>query len=115
MSDEVCEVIVTAPDPEWLVNFTRRLVEDRLAACGHNIVSIRSVYRWKNVVHDEPEARVGLHTRQSLVAAITDRANREHPYDVPCVIALPVIAGNPAYVQWILGQTDEYDSARSPD
>jgi periplasmic divalent cation tolerance protein len=105
MSDEVCEVVVTAADAEWLAGFTRGLVEDRLAACGHQIQAIRSVYRWDGEVHDDAEARVALHTRASLVPQIVDRANREHEYDVPCVLALPVTGGNPAYLEWVLRQT----------
>ncbi len=44
-ADEVCEVIITAPDPDWLVEFTRRLVIDRLCASGHNFQPIRTIYR----------------------------------------------------------------------
>jgi periplasmic divalent cation tolerance protein len=101
----ICEVVITADDAEWLAGFTRRLVEDRLAACGHQTSAIRSIYRWAGAVHDEGEARVALHTRISLVPRIVERADTEHPYDVPCVIALPVIAGNPAYLEWVLAQT----------
>jgi periplasmic divalent cation tolerance protein len=103
---EVCEVVITAPDADWLADFTRRLVDDRLCASGHNIAPIRSIYRWKGTTHDEGEARVALHTRTELLPAIIDRANAEHPYEVPCVIATPVIAGNPTYIQWILDETD---------
>jgi periplasmic divalent cation tolerance protein len=106
MTAEICEVIITAPDPDWLADFTRRLVDDGLAACGHNIATIRSIYRWQGATHDEREARVALHTRTELVPAIVQRADAEHPYDVPCVIATPVVAGNPAYVQWVLDETD---------
>ena len=67
--------------------------------------AIRSIYRWEGTVHDEPEARVALHTRASLVPRIVERADTEHPYDVPCVIALPVVDGNPAYVAWVLKET----------
>jgi periplasmic divalent cation tolerance protein len=102
---DICEVVITADDAEWLAGFTRRLVEDRLAACGHQIAAIRSVYRWDGAIHDEPEARVALHTRASLVPRIVERADAEHPYDVPCVIALPVVDGNPAYVAWVLKET----------
>jgi uncharacterized protein involved in tolerance to divalent cations len=59
---EVCEVVITAPDAEWLAGFTRRLVEDRLCASGHNIASIRSIYRWRGQIYDKSEARVALHT-----------------------------------------------------
>lgn len=107
MTTEICEIIITADNADWLVDFTRRLVNDRLAACGHNIASIRSIYRWDGAVQDDAEARVALHTRLSLVQRIVERANDEHPYDVPCVIALPVVAGNPAYIEWVLNETEE--------
>ena len=105
MNDEVCEVVITGPSQEWVATFTRQLVDDRLAACGHIINEIRSIYRWEGSVHDEPEARVALHTRRSLVHVIVDRANRDHPYDVPCVIALPIVDANPAYFDWVLRET----------
>ena len=105
MDEEFCEVVVTAGDAGWLAGFTRTLVEDRLAACGHVTGEIRSVYRWDGAIHDEPEARVALHTRRSLVQAIVARAGELHPYDVPCVIALPLVGGHPAYLQWIGEET----------
>ena len=108
--DQVCEVIITADNADWLADFTRTLVEDRLAACGQNIASIRSIYRWEGRVQDEPEARVALHTRTDLVPTIVQRVDREHPYDVPCVIALPVIAGNPRYLRWVRNETRELDT-----
>ena len=104
--DDVCELVITAPDSEWLADFTRRLVNDRLAACGHNISAMRSIYRWQGEVHDEAESRVALHTRRSLVPEILDRTNAEHPYEVPCAIALPIADGNPAYIRWILDSTN---------
>ena len=106
-ASEFCEVVVTAADADWLAGFTRTLVEERLAACGHVIPAIRSVYRWEGAVHDEPEARVGLHTRRSLVPAIVARTADLHPYDVPCVLALPLAGANPAYLQWLAAETRE--------
>jgi periplasmic divalent cation tolerance protein len=105
VDEEFCEVVVTAGDVEWLADFTRTLVEERLAACGHHIAAVRSVYRWDGAVHDEAEARVALHTRRSLVDAIVARAGELHPYDVPCVIALPLVGGNPEYLRWIAQET----------
>jgi periplasmic divalent cation tolerance protein len=105
VDEQICEVVVTAPDADWLAGFTRSLVEDRLAACGHAIAAVRSIYRWQGAVHDDTESRVALHTRMSLVPRIVQRAERDHPYDVPCVIALPVAGGNPAYLRWVLAET----------
>jgi periplasmic divalent cation tolerance protein len=112
VTEEVCEVIIAAPDADWLADFTRALVDERLCACGHNVAPIRSIYRWQGQVSDQGEARVAFHTRRALVPLIIDRTNRDHPYEVPCVIALPIITGNPAYVQWIL---DETEAPTQPD
>ncbi len=104
---EVVEVVVTAEDPEWLAGMTRTLVEERLVACGQHVTPVRSVYRWEGAVHDEVEARVALHTRATLVDAVVARVAELHPYDVPCVLALPVLAGNPAYLRWVAAETRE--------
>ncbi|KUL27745.1 cation tolerance protein CutA [Actinoplanes awajinensis subsp. mycoplanecinus] len=103
--EPTCEVVITAPDASWLVDFSRRLVEDRLCAGSHVVTEIRAVYTWQGETVDRPEARVALHTRRSLVPEIVDLANRYHPYQVPCVIALPIADGNPAYLAWIVDET----------
>ena len=108
---ECVEVVITAESAEWLVDFTRQLVDDHLVACGHNIVPIRAVYRWEGTVYDETQARVGLHTRASLVPAVVERTNRDHADAVPCVMALPILSGNPRYLAWIYSET----SARSAE
>jgi periplasmic divalent cation tolerance protein len=113
VDEEFCEVVITADDADWLAGFTRTLVEDRLAACGHLVEPIRSIYRWDGVIHDEREARVALHTRRALVAAIVTRTNAEHGYDVPCVLATPLVAGNPAYLEWVAAQTSTEAAAEA--
>jgi periplasmic divalent cation tolerance protein len=105
VDEECCEVVLTAGDADWLAGFTRTLVDERLAACGHLLDPIRSIYRWDGEVHDEAEARVALHTRRSLVPAIVARTGELHRYDVPCVLALPVVGGNPEYLRWIVAET----------
>lgn len=109
--EEFCEVVITADDAGWLAGFTRTLVEERLAACGHTATAIRSIYRWQGAVHDDAEARVALHTRRALVPAIVARAGELHPYDVPCVIALPIVDGNPAYLEWLAAETRPADDS----
>ncbi len=107
MVEDVCEIVVTGSDSEWLSGYTRTLVEERLVACGQQLAAIRSVYRWEGVVHDEAEARVALHTRRSLVPEVVARTSELHPYDVPCVIALPLVGGNPDYLRWVVRETRE--------
>jgi periplasmic divalent cation tolerance protein len=105
-ADDVCEVTITAPDPDWLVEFTRRLVTDRLCASGHNFQPIRAIYRWPGQVHDKTEGRVALRTPRSLLPRIVDRAKREHPYEVPSVVAVPIIDGGSDYIGWSLEQAE---------
>jgi periplasmic divalent cation tolerance protein len=104
---DVVEVVVTGPDADWVAGYTRTLVEERLAACGHRLAAVRSVYRWAGAVHDDPEARVALHTRAALVPAVVARTRELHPYDVPCVLALPVAGGDPDYLRWVVSETRE--------
>jgi hypothetical protein len=51
--------------------------------------------------------RVALRTRRSLLPQIIDRAKREHPYEVPSVVAVPIIDGGPDYLGWILERTEQ--------
>lgn len=104
-ADEPVEVSITADNPDWLVEFTRSLIQDRLCASGNITSPIRSLYWWDGRVFDRTEARVTLHTRRSLVPSIIERTRSEHEYIVPCVIAIPIIEGNPEYLDWIIAET----------
>lgn len=103
---DLCEVVITAPDPEWLRNLTRELVERRLCASAHNFAPVHSIYRWQGDVHERTEGRASLHTRRSLVPAIVAYATERHPYQVPGISARPIRDGNPAYLAWIADETD---------
>src|SRR5690606_31011044 len=102
---DLVDVTISGPDEEWLAEFNRRMVTDRLAACGNIHPEVRSIYRWQGEVEDASEAVVVLHTRASHVDAIIERANSEHPDEVPQVVAVPVTGVNPAYGEWILAET----------
>ena len=105
MSDDLCEVVITAPDADWLFTFTRRLVEDHLVASAQTVTEVRSVYEWRGELVERTEARAAVRTRTSLVPKIVARLDEEHPYEVPGVVALPIIATSPAYGDWLLSQT----------
>ena len=103
---ELCEVVITAPDPDWLYSFARTLVEDGLAASAHNFPAVLSIYRGQGQVHERAEGRVSLHTSRERVAEIVARARRENPYEIPGVSTRPIIGGNPDYLAWIAKETD---------
>jgi periplasmic divalent cation tolerance protein len=102
---ELCEVVITAPDPEWLRRFSRSLIEDRLCASAHNFAPVRSIYRWRGEIYERTEGRVSMHTRRSRVPEIVARAKQEHPYEVPGVSTRPITDGNPEYLDWIAQET----------
>lgn len=105
MTEELCEVVITAPDPHWLRNFTRQLVADQLASSVHNFSPVHSTYRWRGQIHDREEGRASLHTRRALIPEIVRRASAEHPYEVPGISARPIVDGNPDYIAWIIQET----------
>ena len=104
-ADDPCEVVVTAPDGDWLKNLCRDLIEARLASSAHVVSPVTSVYRWEGAVHEASEARAFLRTRFGLVDALVSAVVERHPYEVPNVTALPIVAGNPDYLDWIRRET----------
>ena len=102
-ASELCEVVITAPDPEWAAAFTRKLVEARLAACGHQF-PIRSIYRWDGSIHDNAETRIALHTQHQHVAQIRQLTDETHPYDVPGFL-VQAVSASPEYERWVIEST----------
>ncbi|MBF6085159.1 divalent-cation tolerance protein CutA [Nocardia cyriacigeorgica] len=99
------DVSISASNADWLAQFTRRLIEDRLVACGNIYPGVRSLYRWDGRIEDDAEAVVILHTRAEHVSAIIERASAEHSDDTPQVLAVPVVDAHPGYRQWVLDET----------
>lgn len=102
---ELCEVVITAPDPKWLYNFTRELVDHHLCSSVHNFTPVQSIYRWQGKIHERLEGRASLHTRRALVPTIVQFAKERHPYQVPGISARPIYDGNPDYLNWITAET----------
>jgi periplasmic divalent cation tolerance protein len=81
------------------------LVEERLAACVNLIAAVTSIYRWRGAVEHAREVLLVIKTRRALVPQVTARVQALHSYEVPEVIALPVVAGARSYLAWLLGET----------
>jgi periplasmic divalent cation tolerance protein len=100
----VLTTLATADAARALV---RRLVEDRVVACGTVVPGSTSIYRWQGAVTTDEEALVLLKTVGARWDALVAAIERHHPYDVPELLALPVSAGLPAYLSWIDAETAE--------
>ena len=93
-------VMVTAPEKE-APGLARALVEERLVACVNLLREIRSVYWWKGKIEDEPEVLCIMKTRSALFEALRNRVRELHSYEVPEIVALPILAGSEPYLDWI--------------
>lgn len=99
-------VWMTAPDAATGERIGRALVDERLAACANVIPGVVSVYRWEGEVRTDPEVQVLLKTRRSLVDRLFGRGAELHPYEVPELVATPMVGVSEAYRKWVLDQTE---------
>jgi len=86
-------LVVTCPDVRTAESIARRLVEERLVACGNVTTPVTSIYRWKGKVQRDSEAILLLKTRRSLIRDSTRRVRSLHPYELPEIIAIPNYRG----------------------
>jgi len=104
-------VMVTAPNAAVAESLVRRLVEERVVACGNILPGTTSIYRWQGAVEHEMEALILFKTTAAGAARLLERVPELHPYDVPEVLVLPVEAGHGPYLGWLSDSVD--DSERS--
>jgi periplasmic divalent cation tolerance protein len=98
-------VLTTVASTDEAVALVRALIDRRLIACGTLMPGARSLYRWEGKVADESEVVVMLKTRATRVSSLEAAFAELHPYKVPELLALPVVAGAEKYLGWIAGET----------
>jgi periplasmic divalent cation tolerance protein len=77
------------------------LVEHRLAACVNILPGVSSVYRWKGSVERASEIILLIKTRRPLLAQVQAEIERLHSYELPELIALPIVDGSERYLEWL--------------
>ena len=100
-----CVVYITVGTLDEARSIARNLVDDRLASSVNVVPGAQSVYRWQGEVREAPEVVMFAKTQTDLVVAVSKRVDALHSHDVPCVIALPIDAGHPDYLDWIDAET----------
>ena len=98
---------ITAGSRDEAKKIGRALVEERLAACANVIDGMESIYWWEGKLTENREAVLIVKTRAELVATVAARVKALHSYTVPCVVALPIVDGNPDYLAWIGAETGQ--------
>lgn len=101
---DLVSVYVTAPDVETAKRLARELLDRRLVACA-NLWPIASLYRWEGAIQEDAEVALLLKTRAALVADVERAVRAAHRYDVPCVVAWPIVGGSAPYLDWVATET----------
>ena len=98
-------VYITAGSRAEARKLADALVAERLAACVNILGAIESTYRWKGAVERGREVALVAKTRRANLKRLVARVKALHAYEVPCVVALPIVGGNPDFLAWIRRET----------
>ena len=105
MNAECLLVYVTMPDGDAAHAFCETLVRERFAACANILGGAESVYWWQGKLETAAETVCLLKTTRTRFPAFLEKAKALHPYDVPCIAAWPLEAGNSDFCDWIRAES----------
>lgn len=94
-------VIMTATNKEAAAKIFRRLLDEKLIACANIMGPVSSLFWWENKIDEAKEFLVFMKSHKRLFQRLSSRIKEIHSYQVPEVIALPIIEGSPPYLEWL--------------
>ena len=94
-------VVMTASNKEEALKIVRRLLDEKLIACANITGPVSSLFWWKNKIDEAKEILVFMKSHKKLFQRLSSRIKEIHSYQVPEVIALPIIEGLPPYLEWL--------------
>ena len=94
-------VLCACPDEATATGIATALLAEKLAACVNCVAGIRSMYQWDGQIRDDSEVLLVIKTSAARYAALEALLRTRHPYEMPEIIALPVLAGAADYLNWI--------------
>lgn len=98
---DVMMAYVTTSSRAEAMQLGRALVEARLAACANVLEGMTAIYHWDGKLQEEDEAVLILKTTADLIDPLTACLRELHSYDLPCVVAWTIAAGNAPYLEWL--------------
>jgi periplasmic divalent cation tolerance protein len=98
-------VITTVPDENVAVKLVESLLSSKLVACVHTLPAGTSTYRWQGKIEHAREHTLLIKTTAARYTELEAAIKRLHPYDVPEIVAFPVVHGLETYLQWIEDET----------
>jgi len=102
---EALVVLTNCPDEEVADRIARTLVESGLAACVNRLAPASSIYRWQGAVERATETPLLIKTTRERYTEVEQAIRALHPYEVPEIVALRVVAGFAPYLRWIVDET----------
>jgi periplasmic divalent cation tolerance protein len=100
MTDKIV-VFSTCYSEEEAGQIARSLVEQHLAACVNIVPGVRSIYRWKGEIEDSAEWMMIIKSRRDLMDQLRVAISKIHTYEVPELLAVPVVDGSESYLSWL--------------
>jgi periplasmic divalent cation tolerance protein len=94
-------VVMTAPNREEAVKIVRTLLEERLIACANILCPVNSLFWWNGRIEEEKEVLVHMKSQKRLFKKLARRVKDLHSYDVPEILALPIVECSRSYLEWM--------------
>ena len=98
-------ILVTCPDKESANKIASSLIEKKLAACVNTIKNVESIFRWKGKIEKSSENLLIIKSKKRLLKKLIADVQQNHPYQLPEILALPIIGGSKAYIDWLNNET----------
>ncbi len=102
---DVLLVLTNLPDRTSAEKLATALVNNHAAACVNILADCHSVYRWQGKLESATETPVLAKTTRQAYPRLEETVRMHHPYELPEIIAIPVSAGLPGYLQWVAEET----------
>jgi len=94
-------IYITCKDKTEALSISKQLLKENLIACANIMEGACSVYRWEGKIVEETEAILFAKSEAQQIETLTRRLKELHSYEVPCIVSLPILGGNPDYLKWI--------------
>ena len=101
MAEKILLALSTFPDAETARRISNQLVTEKVAACANILLSVESIYRWKERIETGNETLVFFKLSEDQQAAFQEKLRSLHPYEVPEIIFVQVAGGLPEYLHWV--------------
>jgi periplasmic divalent cation tolerance protein len=102
---DIVLVLTNLPDHAAAMKLAQTLVEQRLAACVNVLAQCSSIYRWQGKIETANEVPVLIKTAASQYSRVEATIRANHPYELPEIVSVPLVAGLAAYLDWVAAET----------